>query len=251
MGIDWEAYFKRISEGLTADARTVRDFIGSAHWGHDGAHKEAILRAYLRKFLPPGLMIGQGFVVDHADHSNRSREQDILIVDVSNGGPLFQRGEFVVSLYQDVVAAISVKTAAKSAEVKDTLAVLASAKLGASNSGCFAGFFYDDRAFSGQARSGFRQSFRTGVTEIPANALHPKAELLPDCLIWGSDCFIQWSAEGLDAYNVPGFAPLLLVRCILQELRRRTGAPPTQLELATDNLPFGQQDRLIVGSEVL
>ena len=54
------SYLAISSQELEARAQRVRTLIGDAHWLSDGNHKEALLREFLRRYLPPELVITMG-----------------------------------------------------------------------------------------------------------------------------------------------------------------------------------------------
>jgi|GEM_PF-2778187 len=114
-------YFASLSGELDSQAQRVRQLIGSAHWGHDGRHKEVLLAELIRRHCPPTILVSTGFVISPNNLEIRSSEQDILIVDASKEAPLFHQGALVVAFAHTVLAAISVKTTMDSRTVKDTI----------------------------------------------------------------------------------------------------------------------------------
>lgn len=88
----------------------MRQLIGSAHWGHDGRHKELLLADVIRRHCPPTVLVTTGFVVSPVDFETRSSEQDILVLDVSREAPLFHQGGLAIAFPHTVMAAISVKS---------------------------------------------------------------------------------------------------------------------------------------------
>ena len=94
---------------------------GSAHTGEDGRYVEALVRSYLRKFLPRNLEALTGFIlrpavktgVDGRERKGRADAQstqlDIIVYDSANY-PIYQRlGDDVVVPPEGVVAVCSVK----------------------------------------------------------------------------------------------------------------------------------------------
>jgi hypothetical protein len=98
------------AEELSARAQRVRHLIGDAHWLSDGNHKEALLREFLRRYLPPGLIVSKGFIRSPSEQNNCSPEVDILITDPGTHPPFFAEGELQVVSPTSVVAHIEVKT---------------------------------------------------------------------------------------------------------------------------------------------
>ena len=119
-------YFTSLADELLAQADRVRYLIGDKHWLTDGHHKEYLLLSLLRRHLPSGVIASRGFVLNPLDTTDCSREQDILIADITKEAPLFHQGDVVVVFPSQVLAAISVKTTFALAEVKDSLDGLAS-----------------------------------------------------------------------------------------------------------------------------
>src|SRR5712675_1095201 len=94
---------------------------GAANTGEDGRYVEALVRSYLRKFLPRNLEALTGFIlrpavktgVDGRERKGRedaqSTQLDIIVYDSANY-PIYQRlGDDVVVPPEGVVAVCSVK----------------------------------------------------------------------------------------------------------------------------------------------
>lgn len=107
---DLSAYLASWAQELEARAQRVRSLIGDAHWVSDGNHKEALLREFLRRYLPSGLAISNGFVRSPSAENNCSPEVDILIADPSAHPPFFSEGELQIVPPTSVVAHVEVKT---------------------------------------------------------------------------------------------------------------------------------------------
>src|SRR5579859_3211566 len=110
-------YFKDLSKELRAVQNRVRQLIGDAHWPSDGAWKESVLRAVLRRYLPPSFTVGSGFVLTE---TGISRQIDILVCDDS-APILFRDGDFLVSTAECVRAAVEVKTSLTAAKLNEAL----------------------------------------------------------------------------------------------------------------------------------
>ena len=115
------AYLESWSQELEARAKRVRALIGDAHWLSDGNHKEALLREFLRRYLPPELVITNGFVRSPSAENNCSPEVDILIVNPSVHTPFFAEGELQIVPPTSVVAHIEVKTTFAANNLKNAL----------------------------------------------------------------------------------------------------------------------------------
>ncbi len=108
-----ERFYKSIALEITAIKDRVRNLIGDANWGQEGAYKESFLRNILRRVIPKSFTIGTGFVVKIENHQVQSSTQiDILIID-NNFPVLFNEGEFYIVSPNSVRAVIEVKTNAK------------------------------------------------------------------------------------------------------------------------------------------
>ena len=114
-------YLRSLAEELHAQSTRVRDLIGDRHWYYDGHHKEYLLIDLLKRHLPSGMLASRGFVISPTDPEARSREQDILIVDVSQEAPVFQQGGVIIVFPRIVRAAVSVKTTLDSGTIKDSV----------------------------------------------------------------------------------------------------------------------------------
>lgn len=141
-------YFASLSQELDSQAQRIRQLIGSAHWGHDGRHKELLLMELIRRHCPSPVLVSTGFVISPNDLETRTSEQDILIVDTSKEAPLFYQGALVVAFAHTLLAAISVKTTMESGSLKQTIDGLQTVRAVTRNAGLKAeriwcgGFFY-------------------------------------------------------------------------------------------------------------
>lgn len=154
---------KKFQESITQELihtkDRVRDLIGSANWGVEGAYKEAILRKMIAQFLPSNLSIGTGYILENNDPlygsvPKCSNQLDILIYN--NKIPvLFREGDFVILTPDGVKAVIEVKTKVyingssdnsfqKIIEKLDRLKIFPSLNLVNENYGKFIGLFAYD-----------------------------------------------------------------------------------------------------------
>ena len=111
-------YLKSLASSLTVRSDQVRDLIGSAHWYHEGRHKELLLLDVIRQHCPSSVHVSTGFVVSPR-RPLCSMEQDILVVDTSTEAPVFCSGGLTIAFPQHVLAAVSVKTAFTAATLKE------------------------------------------------------------------------------------------------------------------------------------
>ena len=103
---------------------------GAAHTGEDGRYVEALIRTYLKKYLPRSLDVSTGFILRPAvktgkngrerrgDSDQHSTQLDIIIHDTDHY-PVFQRfNDDVILPPEGVVAVLSVKKHLRSGDVK-------------------------------------------------------------------------------------------------------------------------------------
>lgn len=115
-----EAYFRSLTDEINALQNRVRNYIGQ-HWLSDGEWKESILRAVLRRHLPPTIGIGNGFIVTP---KQTSTQIDVLLYD--NTKPVvFRDGDFVIVTPDAARGIIEVKTAASMGELTEIFTKLA------------------------------------------------------------------------------------------------------------------------------
>jgi len=103
-------YQKSIAEELSIIKDRVRFLIGDKHWASDGAYKETILRNVIKRFLPPSLAVGYGFIVRYENEQvDPSTQIDIIVYDTTY--PLvFQQDDFIITTSSAVKGIIEVKT---------------------------------------------------------------------------------------------------------------------------------------------
>ena len=76
-----------------------------------GVLTEEILRKFLSTYLPKGVAIEQGFIID--EEGNLSKQIDIIIYDNQLYSPLYRVNDIVVVPNKSVIAIIEVKTTVK------------------------------------------------------------------------------------------------------------------------------------------
>jgi hypothetical protein len=121
-------YLRSLAGELRSQAARVRELIGARHWATDGAHKEHLLAAVIRRHLPGSFLATRGFVVSPIRHDLCSREQDIVIVDTVQEAPLFNQSDVIISFASSVRAVVSVKTTFGRREVLDAVDSLRSVR---------------------------------------------------------------------------------------------------------------------------
>jgi hypothetical protein len=110
-------YFKDLSKEFRAVQNRIRNLIGPAHWPSDGVWKESVLRAVLRRYLPPSFTVGSGFIVME---DGVSTQIDILVCDDS-APVLFREGDFVIATPDCVRVAVEVKTKLIPSDLREAL----------------------------------------------------------------------------------------------------------------------------------
>ncbi len=104
---------------------------GAAHTGEDGRYVEALVRSYLRKFLPKNLEALTGFILRPAvktgvdgrerkgQKDDHSTQLDIIVYDSANF-PIYERlGDDVVVPPEGVVAVCSIKKHLRRSDIED------------------------------------------------------------------------------------------------------------------------------------
>ena len=104
--MDSRAYLRSIADEFSAVKNRVRNLIGSTHWPSDGAAKESILRAVLRRHVPANIGIGTGFVIDRQGCSGQI---DVLLFNTAKP-VLYRDGDFICVTPDAVEGIIEVKS---------------------------------------------------------------------------------------------------------------------------------------------
>lgn len=110
IGADGE--FKRVlaswTDELLAPAGRIESLIGHRHQPTKGAHREVLVRNFLRRMVPGHLTVSTGFV--YYWERGASRQQDIIVWDSTAASPLLEDGELVVVTGDAVRAVVEVKS---------------------------------------------------------------------------------------------------------------------------------------------
>lgn len=118
---DFGGFLGSWSDELTAQSQRVRDLIGDVHWLSDGNHKEAILRSFLRRYMPSTLTVATGFAINPAHSLRITRQQDILICDLRDQAPFLAQEDFYIVPSTSVTATMEVKSTLSSAVLQEAL----------------------------------------------------------------------------------------------------------------------------------
>jgi uncharacterized protein DUF6602 len=117
------AYLESWAGELLACSNRIRQLIGDAHWLTDGYHKEALVRDFLRRYLPVSLIASRGFVKSPTSAAC-SPEIDILIVDPGLHPSLFAERELQIAPPSSVIAHFEIKTAFTKENLTSALSVI-------------------------------------------------------------------------------------------------------------------------------
>lgn len=108
-------YQTDINRELSIIKDRVRDLIGDAHWGEDGAYKEEKLKAVIASRLPANLSVGTGFILSQTSPTEKHISKQIDIIVYNNQIPtIFREGDFVIVTQNAVKGVIEVKSSIKS-----------------------------------------------------------------------------------------------------------------------------------------
>ncbi|MFT3807105.1 DUF6602 domain-containing protein [Arenimonas sp.] len=121
------SYLSSWAAELAAQSDRVRDLIGGAHWLSDGAHKEELIRSFLRNYVSSRLRVSQGFIKTVYPNERCSREIDVLIVDGEGQPSFFRSGAFEIVPPNSVAAFMQVKSGVSSAVMASALDNIATA----------------------------------------------------------------------------------------------------------------------------
>jgi hypothetical protein len=234
------AHLQSLASELDSQSNRVRQLIGANHWLSDGHHKEHLLRGLMQRFMPVGMEVAPGFIIDPRRADLCSREQDILVIDTMLQAPFFKEGGLVITVPEPVIGHVSVKSTFNQKELLNTLDTLASARAVSIGCGCdghrlwSAGFFYTintDDAANLEKISGWCQR---GLVDAGKN--RPLASTLcPIVLVCGQNLLMclrpseanEPEQQWLHAYNCKGLAPAIFLAMLLDhihELRGGTGS---------------------------
>ena len=253
-------YFESLADELLSQSSRVRQLIGDAHWGHDGRHKETLLRNLILRHCPSGILVTAGFVVSPNDLELRSSEQDLLLVDVTAEAPLFHQGGLAIVFPSTVVAAISVKTKMTDATMKNVVQGLATVRRVASCSGhggervwCGGFFFSADERYCAHPRKVYDSLKRHILRNLPPgpvlDAGYPHV-FGPDVLsVCDSLCYIlsYERSGGVDSCKVRGFdcmgaAAAVFLSWLLEHTSLRLGRTYSAFSDLAASLEFPQLD---------
>ena len=115
--LDYIDYQKSISNELIAVKDRVQNIIGDKHWEEVGRYKEIILTDVIKRHLPSGVSIGNGFIVNGDEVST---QVDILVYK-SYMPILFKKDDFVIVPAESVLGVIEVKSSLDTTQATDAI----------------------------------------------------------------------------------------------------------------------------------
>lgn len=100
-------YYRFVSEELVSKLNQIKTFI-TKHNTTIGILTEEILREFLSKYLPKGISVEQGFIMNQK--GELSKQCDIIIYDSQLFAPFYRINDIVVVPNESVISIIEVKT---------------------------------------------------------------------------------------------------------------------------------------------
>jgi len=107
-------YFRLVSEELFNKLNQVKTFI-TKHNPTIGILTEEILKTFLRNYIPKGVSVEQGFVLNK--NGKLSKQCDVIIYDSELYAPFYRINDIVVVPAESVISIIEIKTTIKNKEL--------------------------------------------------------------------------------------------------------------------------------------
>src|SRR3974390_3217977 len=104
-------------QSFEASRDHIQTLLGSSQNYHSGIFRESLLRSFLRSVLPQNVNVDTGFVYGF-EQVPTSSQIDILVWDCQHP-PVYRTAEIVIVPPEAAIAAISVKTTMKKADIED------------------------------------------------------------------------------------------------------------------------------------
>lgn len=220
--------FRQFQESIADELRAVKDRVRSlvTHHGEDGAFKEAVLRAVLRRHLPQGLRIGSGFIVAEGYSSTQI---DVLVIR-GDRAVLFQDGDFVIVTPDAAVAAIEVKTSLTTRNLDEATKKLAKISSACSHHGqsVWTGLFAYSSGLQDGSHSAVREALAKASEEYSSGGL-------VRCVAFGDDFVRHWSRDEMPhaplgasqfwrSYILPRLAPSYFIGNLAEHTASRSAA---------------------------
>lgn len=200
-------YLESWSDELLSRANRIRHLIGSKHWLTDGHHKEAIIREFLKRYLPKSLEVSTGFIKCNKKNTC-SPEIDILISDWSKHPCYLNEGGVQIVAPSSCVGYIEVKTRFTSTNFKKALACIYGSQLLVENETVWRCIVFVEIE---ESFNSYCDKLRFYVEELikskNVNTSQHAVNILPNCITsFGSFvAFIKKSGDSL-AINIFDFA---------------------------------------------
>jgi hypothetical protein len=222
----------------------VRFLIGDAHWLSDGHHKEALVREFLRRYLPQGLSVSTGFVRSPAGQHSCSPEVDVLIADPEGHPPLFAEAGLQIVAPTSVVAHMEIKTTFRRDTLTAAFKSIAETQLAISQyadhkkiwrSVCFFdasrsrepdSFLVTIRETVRDLQSFVKEQLKSDIASNGPGLM----SLLPNCVVTLSPyiAFVSCNSDSsitLRLFQLEGLSPACMFADLFSTVRRRFGRP--------------------------
>lgn len=203
--MDIRTYIQEKSHDLKKRQDSVRNIIGSKHWGEDGRYKELILKQWLKDEFRQrelGVEIGTGFI---KNGEKTSSQIDIIIYnpnEVHHYLPQPQQDDFIIIDANSVLAILEVKTRIYPNDARKIINSLCSNKKLAREH-IFAGIFaYECQAKGKQVSD---EAFKKVLKDSNENCKKALEETLRknialDCIAFGENYFMKfWQRKEPDS----------------------------------------------------
>jgi hypothetical protein len=207
MSVNTKRLFISISQELNSASTRMTSLIGNSHQPTNGAWKESMLKAVLRRHIPRKYSVDTGFIVSV---DGQSTQMDIIIGN-EDSACLFRDGEVVIAGPDHVAAIVEIKsTLSASAFANDftklrdnLLLVRMSPELAGRRKSIGSLYYYENDNCTEET---LIRNLRDALAPCST-----RNEDLPDVICIGNDYFMKrWPGEyGL--YNVRELAPAFLI----------------------------------------
>jgi hypothetical protein len=242
------SYFRSLATELSSQQSRVRDLIGSRHWGHDGRHKELLLANLLTRHLPATVKVATGFVINPFSPDVCSREQDLMVIDVSREGPLFFHGGLAIVTPSQLLATISIKTTTSPDTFRDAFDTLLSAhdtchSLHIEHTPWYGAFFYTLNSTCVDNPSKLYEYASNALQSLPKKSTSVTNAFQCPLICAGGDYLLRPfrtndtpSQNQLKGAKVEGLASAAFVTDIVDHVSITLGGPHSSMADALDSL---------------
>lgn len=117
-------YYDGLKKELLAKREVIKSLTRQSKI--QGDYYEALIRDFVRRFIPERFRVGYGLLYD--EEGRRSRECDVVIYDALDRKPLFKSQDLVIVNSKDVKFVMQVKSILTSKSLKEAINNLKSVK---------------------------------------------------------------------------------------------------------------------------